>query len=57
MLGFEPFTQQIIELHSQEAVLLNATGLVAFTSSSTRSAFRGGTDTLEYTPDMNNTEI
>jgi hypothetical protein len=41
MLGFEPFTQQIIELHTQEAVLLNTTGFVASTNSFTSSALTG----------------
>jgi hypothetical protein len=56
MLGFEPFTQQIIELHNQEAVLLNATGFVASASTSTRSAFQSEIETLDFTPGMNTTE-
>jgi hypothetical protein len=37
MLGFEPFTQQIIELHTQRTILSNTTGFVASTNFFTHS--------------------
>jgi hypothetical protein len=39
MLGFEPFTQQIIELHTQRTILSNTTGFVASTYFFTHSVF------------------
>ncbi|KAF2014124.1 hypothetical protein BU24DRAFT_462940 [Aaosphaeria arxii CBS 175.79] len=38
LLGFEPFTQQVIEVHSKNTALFNATGYVTRTDSYTKAA-------------------
>jgi hypothetical protein len=41
MLAFEPFTQQVIELHSRETVLYNTTGYVSSTKTFNFAELRG----------------